>query len=159
MFLRRALYKYDIKLCAVQIKRLNRAEKQMKSIIPTLLFWLVSPAYAENQAGKGVGYKSVDAALSALKARSDITFTTTQPDSWLIATDEKNVVIWSFTPQGHYAYPAVVKRAVMQNTQGQVYIETSALCQANKTSCDRLMNEFAELTEQIREDVRQKIGQ
>jgi hypothetical protein len=128
----------------------------MKFIMPTLLallFGLLRPAYADNQTSKGIGYASVDAALSSLKKRSDVTFTTTKPDGWLIATDETMFAIWSFTPQGHYAYPAVVKRAAMQNTQGQVFIETSALCEADKVSCDRLMSEFSKLNEQVREDV------
>jgi len=71
--------------------------------------------------------------------------------------DSKPFAIWSFTPEGHYAYPAVVKRELKQNAQGGAFIEMTALCEATKDACDRLIGEFQKLNGQAKEDVQKRI--
>jgi len=107
---------------------------------------------------KGVGFTTVDEALVFLKTKPTVTFTVTKPDGWFIANDTSPFTVWSFTPEGHYAYPAVVKREVKQNAQGGVFIEMTALCQAEKEPCDRLIQEFLHLNNKIRKNVQDDLS-
>lgn len=91
-----------------------------------------------------IGYPSVEEALQALRAKPGVTIVT-RPDGWIIATEPKVYAQWSFTPEGHYAHPAVMRRLVQQRPGDEVYVETSALCESSKVSCDRLMAEFRAL--------------
>jgi hypothetical protein len=88
-----------------------------------------------------IGYPSVQEALHALKAKPGVAIVT-KPDGWIIATEPTVYAQWAFTPEGYYAHPAVVRRLIQQRPGGEVYVETSALCQPDKDSCDRLMAEF-----------------
>ena len=126
----------------------------------TTLF-LFASAYAnsdEVKPEKGVGFKTVDEALAFLKTKSTVTFTTTKPDGWVIANDTSPFTVWSFTPEGHYAYPAVIKREVKQNDKGGVFIEMTALCQAEKEPCDRLIKEFQEMNNKARKNVQDNLN-
>lgn len=49
--------------------------------------------------------------------------------------------LWTFTREIHSAHPAVICRDVVEKN-GQVLIEMKVLCQANKSSCDRLVDAF-----------------
>jgi hypothetical protein len=123
-------------------------------------FWLLatgtacaqalSPLEESPSAVDKLGYPTVAAALEGLKARPGVSVTTTKPDGWIIATEPTTKALWSFTPEGHYAYPAVVRREVKQREGGEVYVEMIALCQAAKEPCDRLIREFQELNDRIR---------
>jgi hypothetical protein len=97
-----------------------------------------------------LGYPTVAAALEGLRARPGVSVSTTKPDGWIIVTETSTKAVWSFTPDGHYAYPAVVRREVKQRDGGEVYIDMVALCQAAKEPCDRLIREFRELNDQMR---------
>jgi hypothetical protein len=59
--------------------------------------------------------------------------------------------------EGHYAQPSVVKRIIKHDGRG-VYIEMSALCEGTKPNCDKLLSEFEQLNERIRESVRGRVG-
>lgn len=99
---------------------------------------------------KSLGYSTVSEALASLKTKPGTIFTTTEPDGWIIVNEiSPEFVVWSFTPQGHYAYPAVVRRTI-KKTNGQVHVVTAALCQADKLSCDNLIREFQQLSEKMK---------
>jgi hypothetical protein len=102
-----------------------------------------------------IGYPTVDAALAALMARKDVLVT--QKDGWTIVQDDANRTLWSFTPPGHPAYPAVVKRALV-NKEGGTAIELNALCQADKATCDKLIEDFRTLDDKVRQSVRDKVA-
>lgn len=105
------------------------------------------------------GYKTVAGALAGLKARPGAIVAVTQPDGWTVITlPEPEYELWSFTPPGHYAHPAAVRRAIKQ-ANGRVYVEMTALCEADKASCDRLVREFQQLNQKMREDIQRSIGQ
>jgi hypothetical protein len=104
----------------------------------------------------GSGYKTVADALAGLKQRPGAVVEVTKPDGWTVVTlPEPQYELWSFTPPGHYAHPAAVRRAVKQNSRG-TYVEMTALCEADKASCDRLMREFQALNQKMREDVQHR---
>ena len=88
-----------------------------------------------------IGYPSVPEALESLKAKPGVAIVT-KPDGWIIATEPKVYAQWSFTPRGHYAHPAVVRRLIQQKPGGEIYFEISALCGSDKDSCAKLMAEF-----------------
>ena len=128
----------------------------MKLLAAALAALFSLPAFPQGE-GKGVGFKTVAAALESLTSRPDIQVSTTKPDGWTIASDPKNNIQWSFTPPGHYAHPAVVKRAIKQSPDGNIYIEMTALCEAEKTPCDRLIDEFNALNHRMRQNVQQRL--
>jgi hypothetical protein len=60
-----------------------------------------------------IGNRSVDEAMRALKDKPGSSVTITKPDSWVIINEAGPLSTqWSFTPAGHYAHPAVVRRAI-----------------------------------------------
>ena len=107
----------------------------------------------EPATARGIGYPTVAAALEALRARSDVKITV--QGGWTIVSDPNSNTLWSFTPSGHPAHPAAVKRSTVQK-DGSVFIEMSALCQAEKAACDKLIEEFQALNDKIREDMRRR---
>ena len=95
-----------------------------------------------------VGYPTVAAALSDLKARKDVTIS--ESDGWTVVSDAADGIVWSFAPQSHPAYPAVVKREIVQ-TGKSVSIGMSVLCEAAKGPCEELEQSFTRTNEQIRQ--------
>lgn len=102
---------------------------------------------------RGIGYPSVAAALEALKARGDVQIS--DHGGWTVVNDPKEGALWSFTPPGHPAHPAAVKRKVVER-DGQAWIDMRALCQADKTTCDKLMEEFNALNQRTIASVEQR---
>jgi hypothetical protein len=94
----------------------------------------------------------VAAARQALGGKAGVEVTTV--NGWEIATDKAAMTIWAFAPRDYPAYPAVVKRQVVEDG-GQVSISMSVHCEALKSACDELvrtlsrMNGF-ELPESLR---------
>jgi len=99
-------------------------------------------------AAPGIGYATPQAALDALRKRKDVN--SRIQEKWLIVRDDANKTVWSFTPVDHPAYPAVIKRSLV-NTDGREQIETSALCQAKRAACDKVVAEFRAADEKMRD--------
>jgi len=112
---------------------------------PAALF--AQNAVAADGPSSGVGFRSVSEALAALKTRPGAKVSVTQPDGWTIITEQGGAIVWSFTPATHPAHPAVVRRAIVVDEDGNARIEMTGLCQGDKPSCDRLMKDFRDLTE------------
>lgn len=120
----------------------------------------VAPLEESPAAVSSLGYQTVAEALESLKVKPGVNVTVTQPDGWIIVNDAApSNAIWSFTPTTHYAYPAVVRRAIKRQPNGNVGVEMVALCQAEKQACDRLIREFQQLNEQMRENIRARLQQ
>ncbi|MDO6692674.1 molecular chaperone DnaJ [Aliiglaciecola sp. 3_MG-2023] len=97
---------------------------------------------------EGIGYDTVADAIEQLKQK-DGTKTSVQ-GGWTIIEDSQDtsMVLWSFTPDIHPAHPTAVKRKVVER-DNKIYIHMTALCQAEKVACDKLMSEFEKLNKQI----------
>lgn len=108
-----------------------------------LLSFSSLPALAQDS---GIGYASVSAALEALRARKDVSIRVDQ--GWTVIEDRANASVWSFTPQGHPAYPAAIRRTLVERG-GNVAIDMKVLCQAAKDPCDRLVAEFQAMNEKM----------
>jgi len=100
-----------------------------------------------------IGYPNVAAALKALRAKPGVEFTT--QGGWTIASEkgDSTFVIWSFAPEGYPAYPAAVKRSLVQR-DGSLWIEMNVQCEASKDACDNLVRQFQELNARLRESAK-----
>ncbi|HHL31734.1 MAG TPA: molecular chaperone DnaJ [Oceanospirillales bacterium] len=56
---------------------------------------------------------------------------------------------WSFAPETHEAYPAFAKREFVQRG-GQVLMRMSVTCGASKSICDKFVEDFKQLNDEIR---------
>jgi hypothetical protein len=86
-----------------------------------------------------VGYKTVAAALAALRLMKDVSFSEVR--GWTIVTDEPHLTVWSFSPSADPSYPSVVKRTVTSTGTGSK-VSLSVLCEARKAACANLVREF-----------------
>ena len=121
----------------------------MRNLLPFLLMLVAPVALAQQE--RGIGYPTVAAALEALKARSDVKISV--QGGWTIVEDRAASTYWSFTPPGHPAYPAAVKRTVVQR-DGAFAIDLTALCEAQKAACDKLVADFQAMNERIAQSAR-----
>ncbi len=127
--------------------------KMMRTIFITLML-VASCAHmqsrAETEQTSSIGYPSVAAAMEALRARKDVRISVQA--GWTVVIEKNGLTLWSFTPQGHPAYPAVVKRTASKK-DGAWFINMSVLCQAEKAPCDKLVEDFKLLNEQMRQSI------
>jgi|SoiMethySBSTD1v2_1073268.scaffolds.fasta_scaffold1635191_1 hypothetical protein len=98
-----------------------------------------------------VGYPSVEAALEAVKARPGITESTS--NGWTVYEDKAKRETWLFSPAGHPAHPAVVKRTSVRTVDG-TRVQMAALCGGGQTECDRLLAEFQAADKKAAEQAR-----
>ncbi len=99
-------------------------------------------------AGNDIGYSSPQAALKALYARRpDVQFSL--QNGWIIAADKANETVWSFAEKNNPAWPAAVKRQVIQNGD-KFYVATNILCGGTTAACDQLPGEFEALNQNVR---------
>jgi hypothetical protein len=101
----------------------------------------------DKPAGSGINYPNVAEALQSLTTRSDVEIS--RQNGWTIINDRASLIQWTFTPPDEPAYPAVVKRSVIERN-GAVSVETAILCQAEKAACDALVVEFQQLNDEMR---------
>ena len=114
-----------------------------------------SAARAQPATPAPIPYPSVSAARAALIARDGVDgVIVTHPDGWILVTDAYASVQWSFTPEGYYAYPALVRRSIKRDPKGEPQIEIAALCEAAKEACDKLMVEFEQSSDRMRQSIR-----
>lgn len=104
-----------------------------------------------------IGYSTVSGALTALTLNPEAVVKVQEGWTIVEVRKSKEQSLWSFTPPGHPAHPAVVKRTVYEK-DGSVMMQTNALCEASKRECDKLMRGFAELEQQIRDRMKSNGG-
>jgi len=105
-----------------------------------------------------IGYASVAEAMRVLKEKPGSSVTVTEPDRWTIIKEAAPAYAqWSFTPVGHYAHPAVVRRGIKIAENGDVSIETTSLCEAQKLSCDKLLEEFQQMNARAKQSIQQRL--
>jgi hypothetical protein len=104
------------------------------------------------QASSTISYKTVAAALADLRKRQDVTFEE-QKSGWIIALEPGGVTSWSFVPRNHLAYPAVVKRTLVDFGGGDYNVLMSVLCEGRSKACEELTAEFNARNAKLREDI------
>src|SRR5262245_58184456 len=93
----------------------------------------VKPGTALNSS---IAYKSVAEAMQALRKRGDVKFEE-QKGGWVLALEPDSVTSWMFVPRNHLAYPAVVKRTLV-NLGGEYSVLMSILCEGRSKACGEL---------------------
>jgi len=101
-----------------------------------------------------LGFASVAAAQKDLEARDGNGTIVTHADGWTVINEPQASAQWSFTPSGHYAHPAVVRRTIKRTPNGAVSVETASLCEAPEAECTRLLAEFAAMNDRITQSLK-----
>ena len=91
-----------------------------------------------------IGYSSVAGARAALEADRTAQFRERRGWTVVASREHGHPVEWFFTPEGHPAHPAVVKRTVVDEG-GTGYVDLAVLCQAAQAPCDALLEEFRQM--------------
>jgi hypothetical protein len=104
-------------------------------------------------AGDSIAYATVAEARAALSQRKDVQ--SREDNGWFIVADQSLGAFWSFTPAGHAASPALVKRTIHEK-DGVVSVALAMLCEGPKTPCDELKRQFEELDERMRADLQRQ---
>src|SRR5687767_13626755 len=115
----------------------------MKALAFASVFLFCAPvAHAADDAA--IDYASVAAALDGLRA--DAAAQVESQAGWtIVASSERGTpVLWSFTPEGHPAHPAVVKRTALEE-KGRGFVQLATLCQGPEPECFRLLDEFRQI--------------
>lgn len=113
-------------------------------------------ANTDERTSSVIGYSSVAEARHAVLTMPGAT--SREEHGWLIVVDPTNYTLWTFTPPDHEAYPAVVKRVITQEGDN-VYVQMTALCQAEKPACDRLFAHFKQMNDRARRAFQRRSGQ
>jgi hypothetical protein len=100
-----------------------------------------------------IGYPSPGAALNALRKDSSVVFE--EHDGWIVASDAAKRVVWTFAPKKDPAYPAVVKRAIVERN-GALMVDMGVLCGASKVVCDDFVRKFLSLNEQVARTIQKR---
>ena len=115
-----------------------------------LLIMITAPINSEElKKDSSIGYPTVSIALESL--RKDPNASVSNQGDWIIINIENDSekTLWSFTPKSHPAHPAAIKRTIYEK-DGHIGIGMKALCQASKKECDKLIEQFKELNENIK---------
>lgn len=102
-------------------------------------------------------YATVAQALAGLKARDgDGTIVTDGGDGWVIVNEPLASAQWTFTPAGHAAYPAVVRRTIRRGPNRAVSVDVATICEAPAAACAELTRTFEGMNERITQAVGSK---
>src|SRR5687768_4895398 len=113
----------------------------MRAIAMMLFACGVQGALAADDEPVPIGEANVAAVLEALRADASVQFR--EQRGWTVVASREGgePAEWFFTPEGHAAHPAVVKRTAIER-DGVGMIDLAALCHAEQTACDRLLDDF-----------------
>lgn len=124
-------------------------------LLIALLPWPLAAHADPASAGPGrIDYPTVAAALQDLASQDGNGTVVVHSDGWTIVNQPMASAQWSFTPSGHAAHPALVRRVIRRGPNGAVAVETTALCEAPQAACDQLQAEFATLNDRIGQAVK-----
>jgi hypothetical protein len=113
----------------------------MRTIAMILCACGVHAACAADDEPAPIGQTNVAAVLEALRADPSAQFREQRGWTIVASSDGGAPVEWFFTPEGHPAHPAVVKRTALER-DGVGVIDLAALCHAEQAACDLLLDDF-----------------
>ncbi len=108
-----------------------------------------APAAPSAPAVTPIPDRTVAAAQARLEALDGNGAIVTHGDGWTTVNEPAASAQWSFTPAGHYAHPAVVRRVIVRGAGGAISVDTQALCEAKADACGRLVAEFEAMNDRI----------
>ena len=118
----------------------------MRTIMMVLAAALASDAVAAQEESAPIGQSTVAGVLESLRADASAQFREQRGWTVVASRERGEPVEWFFTPDGHPAHPAVVKRTAVER-DGVGMIDLAALCQADQAVCDRLLDDFRQQQE------------
>jgi hypothetical protein len=98
---------------------------------------------ATDAAGETVNFATVAGALDGLKQIPTVAWDV-NGKKWIVFADPQSESIWSFVPQGHYAYPAVAR----QQWRGSTYWKIEFLCEASGAACTQFRRDVLTMIQQ-----------
>src|SRR6185436_16037405 len=116
---------------------LDRMKLQRKSLATIVLSALLAGASAAQSDSRDadvsdeIPYSSLDEALKDLRAKPSVSFR--NEGGWIVAYDSVTLVGWLLTPEGHPAYPSIVKRHIVNSAEG-ASMATQIRCFASKAT-------------------------
>ena len=63
------------------------------------------------------------------------------------------IVIWVFTPDGHFAHPSFVERKAKRGEDGSWSVQTHLTCGARTGACEQYLQEYDRLDRKLRNDL------
>lgn len=113
----------------------------MRIVAVALSSLIANLALAAGAEPAAIGYASVAATLGGLRAEPNAQFREQRGWTVVASRERDQPVEWFFTPEGHDAHPAVVKRTAIER-DGVGMIDLAALCHVEQVFCDRLLDDF-----------------
>lgn len=114
------------------------------------------PTSAAAPAVAPIADRTVAAALARLQALDGNGAIVTQADGWTTVNEPVAATQWSFTPAGHAAHPAAVRRIIVRHAGGAITVDTQALCEAPADACGKLVADFEALNDRIVQALRSR---
>jgi hypothetical protein len=113
----------------------------VRTIVLAFFVFASHIALAADDEPAPIGHSSVAAVLASLRAEPSAQFR--EQRGWTVVASREGgtAVEWFFTPDGHEAHPAVVKRTAVER-DGIGMIDLAALCHAEQEPCDGLLDDF-----------------
>jgi len=113
----------------------------MRTIMMVLAGALASHAVAAQEESAPIGQATVAGVLESLRGDPSAQFREQRGWTVVASRERGEPAEWFFTPEGHPAHPAVVKRTAVER-DGVGMIDLAALCQADQAVCDQLLDDF-----------------
>ncbi|HET7925892.1 MAG TPA: hypothetical protein VFL30_13395 [Rhodanobacteraceae bacterium] len=113
----------------------------MRTIVIALCLLGSQATFAQGVEPADIPQANVAAVLESLRANPSAQFG--EQRGWtVVASSEHGLPVqWFFTPEGHPAHPAVVKRTALES-DGVGRIDLAALCQVEEAACAQLLDDF-----------------
>lgn len=109
------------------------------NFILALLFISLSWSYAGERSA--IEYSSVQEALEDLKNKPGVDIKDRNGWTVINQTGNKEIIIWSFAPPSHSAYPAVAKRRLYEKS-GVMVVDLNILCESSQAACNFFLDQF-----------------
>lgn len=107
----------------------------------------------------GLGYPTPADALAALRQKPGTSVI--EQDGWTVVQDQEDaqhLALWSFTPPGHPAHPAMVRRTLYARG-GKVWMSMEVQCGGSKRACDTLVRQYQALNDGLTNAARERVRQ
>lgn len=80
----------------------------------------------------------------------------TEMDGWWVVQQPARNAQWSFTPAGHAAHPAVVRRSIVRGADGRRQVVTRLWCEGPAAACQALDQDFARSSDRLQQYLRSR---
>ncbi len=136
----------------------------MRSTTALMLLLAAAPAFAQTTAepprpaAPPMPAASVKDTLAQLEARDGNGTIVTRAEGWITVAEPLASAQWSFTPAGHEAHPAVVRRTILRGPGREVRVDTQSICEAPAAACSKLLAEFEAMNDRIVQAVKARGG-